>query len=562
MFVSEYTLWLTSAHERYVAAKKLVEASKNDPPTEPYRSKYRAKDMLTDLVCELEKWRNVSEVQIRLLSILINYEISVLKIETDETGSGSQVLTIILEEARAVAETPECIHLTIKILNQLGIIWSERGEVEKSLAYLQEAETLYNNYKTKNNRCPFELEELFTVENVTNEDWTSFEKTFTHTLYYLAQVYEHLDDSNKSAMYCRETLKRQRESGEYETNDWAMNCATLSQYFIQEKQFPEARHLLSCAAYVLLKYEIKVEQKLEENRDAWTEVHQSKASLSCCWLKYCVNLLAEPPYSEEKDKESEKFSRLIEDEDVIKMEKRIPCYITSYDDAKSLFIFATNHVSVAKSYFTLNEYANNYSQIIQDNSKLYKNLAAHDPDRGRQCKMHKRRLDILEELLRRLNPQFYLAVCRQLQFELGEICHEMIDLKTKIANESGEGLNVHRAKKINSLALKGIQHFQDFIDSMKDKDGNLPTTYSKDIVRPALIAHFYIGRYYSKLIESDTNKKLHNLSKTELYYNYIVKYAEANPQHANNVEHELPVVKEMLELMSEKMNQITCSTLF
>ena len=35
-------------------------------------------------------------------------------------------------------------------------------------------------------------------------------------------------------------------------------------------------------------------------------------------------------------------------------------------------------------------------------------------------KMHKRRIDMLGALVSQLNPQYYLLVCRQLDFELAE----------------------------------------------------------------------------------------------------------------------------------------------
>ncbi|GFT55469.1 KIF-binding protein [Nephila pilipes] len=563
MFVSEFSIWVTGAHQRYLAAKKLLDNAKNDPSSDPYRSKYEARDILTQVELELgKKWKSIDSLQVSLLSMLIKYHLGVIAIETDERSAGCEMLTNILEEIREIATKQEGCHLALNVLNQLGLLWSDRGEVEKALEYLTEAEVIYKEVKATCKGQPYEFEDIFSMENKENEDWVSFEKTFTYSLYYLAQVYEHLHDNEKSATYCRETLKRQRESGDYETNDWALNCATLSHYYIQQNLFPEARHLLSCAAYVLLKYEIKVEEKIEENKDAWTEVHHCKAALSHIWLKYSIHLLAYYAKSDGKVKNREIFSRLIEDEDVLNMEIRIPCTITTYDNARSLFLFAHNHVTVAKSYYALNEYASSYAQITQDHSKLYKNLILFDSDLSRQCKMHKRRMDMLKDLLGKLNPQFYLSICRQLQFELGEISHEMIDLKSKIAHSTHEGLTVNKAKKINSIALKGIHHFQKFIDSFKDKEGKLPDVFSDDVVRPVLIAHFYIGRYYSKLIESDTNKKLHNLSKTEEYYNFIVKYAEQNKQHASFIQQELPVVNEMLELMTEKMNQITCSTMF
>lgn len=59
-----------------------------------------------------------------------------------------------------------------------------------------------------------------------------FEKVYTHTLYYLAQVYQHLEMTEKAAQYCHTTLKRQLEYSGYYPIEWALNAAILSQYYL------------------------------------------------------------------------------------------------------------------------------------------------------------------------------------------------------------------------------------------------------------------------------------------------------------------------------------------
>lgn len=50
----------------------------------------------------------------------------------------------------------------------------------------------------------------------------------------------------------------------------------------------------------------------------------------------------------------------------------------------------------------------------------------------RQCKMYKRRADLLHPLLSRLNPTYYLMVIRQLQYELGEIYSDIAQCKVEV----------------------------------------------------------------------------------------------------------------------------------
>lgn len=565
MQVSEFQKWLSSAYEKYKESKTLLAESKNDPPQEPYRSKYKAKEFLSLLLLELEKeWDKESDMKISLIWALFKYDLGVIALETEEYSIGCDFLTECWEVLEKFAMQPECCILTLSVLNQLGILWSGRGEPSKALIFLKKAEDIYHNYKNSCTSCPLLLEDIFDANIIPKSDWRPFEKIFTLTLYYLAQVYEHLSDSEKSAKYCHMTLKRQKESEEYEEKEWSVNCATLSQYYIQEKKFLTARHLLACSTSTLTKYEASIDNRVD-SEDVWDDIHRSKAEVAWCWLKYCINLLFEyQTAGENVEKESENIDpscKLSDEADVHVIEKQVPFLIGSFQDARQIFLFGQNQVKEAKLYYTLTDHANNHVQLIQDHSKLYKHLIFYEYDLSRQCRMHKRRLDMLEDVLFKLNPQYYLAVCRQLRFELGETYYELIDLKLKIANSPQE-MVLSTIKKINSLITRSIEHFKGFIESLKDHEKVFPDVFADDLVRPALIAHFYLGGLYSKLIESDTQKKLHNLSKSEENYKFILNYTEKNPDHVNYIDKELPVIKEMIQLMPEKFMQVAGSTLF
>lgn len=77
-----------------------------------------------------------------------------------------------------------------------------------------------------------------------HEREVAFDYAFTHSLYYLAQVYNTQGESKKAAVYCHTTLLRQLDTGKYEPVDWAVNCATLSQYYLTAGNYNMARHCL------------------------------------------------------------------------------------------------------------------------------------------------------------------------------------------------------------------------------------------------------------------------------------------------------------------------------
>lgn len=59
----------------------------------------------------------------------------------------------------------------------------------------------------------------------------------THTLYYLAQMYKNLGEYERAGQYCHSTLQRQLKYSQFAPLEWAINAATLSQYYITKVGF-------------------------------------------------------------------------------------------------------------------------------------------------------------------------------------------------------------------------------------------------------------------------------------------------------------------------------------
>lgn len=227
--------------------------------------------------------------------------------------------------------------------------------------------------------------------------------------------------------------------------------------------------------------------------------------------------------------------------------------------ARVLFLEGQKWLNISKEFYVLDGHVTDHVEILQDMSQLYKLLAFFDEDFERRCKMHKRRVDILSEVLVELNPQHYLLVCRQLMFEIAEAYSDMVDLKIAIAEESGGPPHAHAVKKINTLINQSIKFFQSFLDSLK-RNGELPEKFDEDSVRPALVAQFYIARLYSKLLCADKRGKVENLKKSLDIYQYLVSYCDTHPDMPEgSFKDELDVSREMARLLPLKMDKVMMS---
>ena len=131
----------------------------------------------------------------------------------------------------------------------------------------------------------------------------------------------------------------------------------------------------------------------------------------------------------------------------------------------------------------------------------------------------------------------------------------MVDLKIAIQEEGGQAPTPHSVRKINYLVDQAVKYFQGFIDSLKSK-GSLPGTFDETLVRPALVAHFYIARLLAKKMCSDRREKVENLKRGLDLYQYTVDYCSSHPDMPKVFEEEYRLAKEFVELLPIKMDKI------
>ncbi|XP_013396332.1 KIF1-binding protein homolog [Lingula anatina] len=621
---------LDEGYEKFKEAYRLSDIeSKNDPEEEPYRSKYKSREILkqlhekiSDLRDENESKDDLEKTKIRLG--LLEYLIGVNYLDTEEMSSGEEHIKKCMDLLESHKLDIKACNLVQNAYNQLGILWTTRRQPDTALSYLQRSEDLYKQFKQEVGNAPWKLSELFQpertkdVEKLDKEREANFESTYTHTLYYLAQVYAKVDQTEKAAVYCHDTLRRQLDTDQFDPLDWMLNAATLSQYYITQGEFRYARHCLASANFMLS----EVMSTPPEDEAEREKVDKAKADLERCWSKYCLALMelsrerlmdevgdmdeelrrtrVEEETKEETDGKNEREEMRgkkegntvgtgdhnqdqadgatnlngndIGNKDKTKIDLKFNLEVTKYEelvtdqyllifsDAREVFLKAQSWLNSAKELYSLDDWCSDYVEIIQDQSKLFKVLAFFEPDFERQCKMHKRRIDMLSDVLKELNPQFYLLVCRQLMYELAETYSSMLDLKLAIIEASGDPPTQHAVKKVNQLIRQSLEKYNAYIDSLRDPKKQLPDKFAEDDVRPALIAKFCTGRLYSKLIDPDPVERLRNMSSSLECYKFIVDYCKRNPEAVEKVKSEHGLCVEMATLLPAKMERLREST--
>ncbi|KAL6113227.1 kifbp [Pungitius sinensis] len=619
--------WRAVCHKFTNAQNLTLVESRNDPENEPFRSKYKARELLAEIYCALKSFEAGEEESgadsgggppteppvdgqreagfgpgfggdspagLRAARLgAIEYYLGVNHVDTEELSAGQEHLMNCIKLLERCSVSSENVSLFIHARNQLGILWAGRDETETSQGFLETAESNYQRYMKEDGSPPTDMTEYFTTEEnlLTHQERTKrFELAYTHTMYYLAQVYKNLGETERAATYCHSTLQRQLQLNQFSPMEWALNAATLSQYYITKGLYMEGRHCLSAATVVSdLAGEVPSEaaaQESEAESERREQLRQKRAEIARCWIKYCLNLLQDSKKlledsigeldtdrqeamkmarrrEEDEEEKGRKSALLFGSEDtfdsIASLEEKVRCSLPlDFTEARAVFLVGQNYVTQAKEYFEMDGYVTDHVEILQDHSALFRSLAFYEEDLERRCKMHKRRVDMLEPICNDLNAQYYLMIRRQMMFELAEIYNEMMDLKLTLANRQAdsETLDSHTIKKFNHLCSASAKYFQMFLDSLCSPEGKIPEHLEEEVLRPALVARFRVARLYSRLISSSPSAQLENLDKSLEHYTYVVQYCEAHPEAAAAVETELELSKEMVGLLPLKINRL------
>eukprot|EP00058_Branchiostoma_floridae_P012335 XP_002597823.1 hypothetical protein BRAFLDRAFT_130184 [Branchiostoma floridae] len=452
--------------EEYASARRLSEEeSRQDPETEPYKSKYKARELLLQLAEALQGFQDESQaeenIELTLQLAELWFHLGVNFSETEEVPTGEQYFSRCAELMQGHKMDQRCVNTCLNCLNQVSTF------TLTSLNCLnQEAEDIYKMYMHNVGQPPLLLHELLSPEQTGSPKsrQAEFEKTHTLTLYYLAQTYPKLGDNEKALMDDIGELDRAKQT------DLAKGGAVFG----------------SKGSHNDDKQEKSEDPEKAEGADG-----------SICH------------HGDEKSQLRFESLELTALEDQVTDKK-----VTDFDQARAVFLVGQKYVNAAKEFYVLDGHVTDFVEITQDWSQLFRALSFFEQDFERRCKMHKRRADMLQSLLSELNQQHYLLVCRQIMYEIAEIFSEMLDLKVAIAESGDERPTVHAVKKINSLAQQSISHYQMFLDSLRKADKEMPKTFSEDTLRPALVANFCVGRLYSKFLSSDPQVKLQNMSKS------------------------------------------------
>ncbi|KAH3745958.1 KIF1-binding protein [Pelomyxa schiedti] len=501
-----------------------------DPPETPFKSIYKSDDVLKELLSRLN---SDSEDQADMKSV-IHYVLGINALNSEDNAAGESNLHKLLSRIcpldNSASALPVGDHrrgwgsIAIDSLNRLGVLASDRSNHEEAERYLKQAEAVYLQIKRRN-----EAEVLpFTHTGYHNE----IESLYTHTLYYLAQMYNINSKKSMAAQYCYETLKRQRASNTYNSEEWALNCVSLAAYYVEHYMFFAAEQCLSIAA-ATLPVTTSEENKINCSiaRAHWLlDFFKFKYKQHIGELKSISPCGVETPEPLFGGENAPSPSELVQFST-----------IDTYEQAYVLFSRIRDLLISGMKYYVLDGFTSDHMKLLNDLCKLYRLLISYDTNLERRCKLQEKRISLLEPLVSQLNPQFYNFELQELYDKLGNMHSEYADqlLKVQAATNSHE-----LDYKINRIINSSITYFSRLVRCFEGK----PLGGNEDAV---LAARFSRARLYTQLISSDLEVCVENMKKALVEYSWLSDYGEKNSP--KNFSTHMQLCKQMLALLPQKI---------
>uniref|UniRef100_A0A7S1QZ76 KIF-binding protein n=1 Tax=Neobodo designis TaxID=312471 RepID=A0A7S1QZ76_NEODS len=423
----------------------------------------------------------------------------------------------------------ESIEVWMEALNTIGVFLSNRSSdptaVQDARRVLHAAEDVYLSVNGK------------PVQN-------RLESMMTSTVYFLAQAYGAAGDGVKSARYVHDTMVRQLQTEvEFSKQSWATNAVHLAAYYAGEQHFGYALHCLECAEVVM-----PSEPASEETVGvvAWG------------FGKFWKTILREGARRKEEGCEMASAAGVPWWKDLpvpgVSPPTRVAVAV-DFESARTVFQKAVRALQTAGQYYTYENCCPDFIAIQQDIADCYKQLSYFEPDVERKAAMLQRRIDGLERFPSELSFQAYATLVRQLWYDLGESAVDLFDLRlSQRERREGHPLSV---RQLNYLCRQAMAFFQKFLDTLRDKSGQMPTVVDSDLRVPVFRVMMRLARMNGKIISKSAESEYEVVRHTIELYDSVLVFVENNKvASVSEVETEVSLARQMKELLPGKLRDL------
>ncbi|XP_071575344.1 KIF-binding protein-like [Temnothorax nylanderi] len=377
----------------------------------------------------------------------------------DDLETALHCLSSCLELLEGKMFDRKAILTSIGALNELHSL-SEKFEKKKDNEFLNTAMLLYHTYTNKDNYPdPINVANLVGIKEKESNPKIILNSLHHTTLQDLGRQYlTRSQDKREFVIYTHLLLNNRMIDMIYGKTkyddkclDIALTLFDLSRYFLANDLFTEAKSRIAIGDYIIDRFVENLSAEKKASLNLNKSFNNAFAVSARSWGFYGVSLLRfwMKKFSQNKEKSSEiqdKMSKLktkskesnLMISDLLEEElEHITSMITetcilNLADAKSVFVKTVRELEAAKEYFTADTDIENYAKITLKISDTYKYFASFEEQRDEQIKLHKQRVECLEDARKKFRTTIEndreLQIYKRIWYEMVTSCSTVMDL--------------------------------------------------------------------------------------------------------------------------------------
>ena len=476
-----------------------------DPESEPHRSKYAALELLATFRDETLAARGAGEDDAAAVDVaLAEHRMGLIKLSADERSEGESLLQRAADAMQSLRDLTGIdfgCHLQ-EAHNALGIVWFERGATGKAFDHFKRAESIHLEGESERAQSGAIAADPKASGGDAFAKVPPRERHFCQTLYYLAQAYSNLGQSDEGAKYCALTLRTQLQCGLHATQDWAQNAVQLSGYHLDAGRFAAAHHLLRAAAEVMRTGAGNLKDVLPSGGDP----RDVPANLDIGWGKFALARLVA---SRERRLAGAEGAPATDDGPLFELiEASLPPELTfeslgleaspflgttalvaNFEAARTVHNQGMTSLNAAMGHYRLEGWVTEHFHIAMDASALLKCLAEFEPDPHRRCVMHRMRAKRIEGIITGMNEKYFGNVWKSARLELADVYREIMETK--------EGASRPHAK-IYKAGSESIRQYRAFLALHEKEEGGVESMGEDDTLL-YIKGKFELGRLLHRI---------------------------------------------------------------
>ncbi|KYR01937.1 hypothetical protein DLAC_00727 [Tieghemostelium lacteum] len=519
-----------------------------DDDSTPYASKYKAIETIKSTIIDINNENEDNETLIGILEC----QLGITYIDTEEESIGFDTL---LKGTEKLQEHKNLL-IYIKALQNIAVVHINRNDFTNGEECLLVTESLIKENRLKQQQ---------------QKDTKPLQSLEIMNYFYQAQVYGLMKNVKLSSGYCLKTLQLQVKLKEqFVYREWCKNALSVGDYYLDQFDFDRSKQCFLASFQV---YRQMIADKSESNESSEEEQQETEANIYLFIGKYFLRFLDTQraislALNNQDVKVTEELKTMVSQlrfqrtdvEDLFPdlgdlnqvsthLGYKVDLFkVQNFEQARDIFLKSQHFLNKAKKYYQLDGFVTEYVDLMEMHSDLYKSLLAFEGNPGRQVSIQKKRLELLEPLVKELNPQYYFSALQTIYFRLAEINGEISKIYEIKCSDMRE-ITVY-----NEFVFKSIQYSKQFLANYNQK-GQDKDAAIRDDIQAYIVCKLQLAIMYRNV--KGMNKLVHdNLTMALSVFKSVIKDIEDHNQYGDPTRFstEMNLCKEMIKLLPEKIN--------